>query len=117
MTRVALRQLVCVLVVFLIACSFPCATWAQDTTLSGTVSDATDAVLPGVSVTAVHVESGNSFSAVTDTRGVYAINGMRAGVYKVTVELPGFTSQIREGLELQVGQHPLLNFKLNVTAV
>jgi hypothetical protein len=117
MTRVAGRRFVGMFFAFLMVGLLPGAAWAQDTTLSGTVSDTTDAVLPGVNVTAMHVESGNTFSAITDVRGTYVINGMRAGVYKVTVELQGFASQVRDGLELQVGQHPVLNFKLAVTAV
>jgi len=100
-----------------LVCAFPVLSWAQDTTMSGTVTDSTDAVLPGVTVTAVHVESGNTFSAVTDARGAYLINAMRAGMYKVTVDLQGFASQIRDGLELQVGQHPILNFKMGVSTI
>jgi hypothetical protein len=90
---------------------------AQETALSGTVMDSTDAVLPGVTVTALHVESGNTFTGVTDARGTYQINGLRAGVYKLTVELQGFASQVRDGLVLAVGQHPILDFKMGVTAL
>src|SRR5689334_1150186 len=53
MIRVAARCLVGAIFTFLIVGFFPRATWAQDTTLSGTVTDTTDAVLPGVNVTAV----------------------------------------------------------------
>ncbi len=35
--------------------------WAQDTSLTGTASDATDARLPGVTITALHVDTGNTF--------------------------------------------------------
>src|SRR3989449_9750839 len=39
---------------------------AQDSTVSGTVTDPSGAVIPGVTVTASHTESGNKFEAVTD---------------------------------------------------
>jgi hypothetical protein len=42
---------------------------AQEATISVTVTDATGAVLPGVTVTAVLEATGNSFGAVTDARG------------------------------------------------
>src|SRR5438552_1290369 len=96
---------------------WPAMVLAQDVSLSGTVTDATEAVLPGVTVTAVHNDSGNTFTAVTDPKGAYLLSGLRTGMYKVTVELPGFRSQIRDGLELQVGQHPVLNFKMALTSV
>src|SRR5262245_65838627 len=49
--------------------TLPAAGAAQEATLSGTVTDSTGAVLPGVTVTAVHEASGNTFEGVTDDRG------------------------------------------------
>ena len=46
---------------------------AQEATLNGVVTDATMAVLPGVTVKALHQASGNTFEAVTDQRGAYRI--------------------------------------------
>ena len=40
--------------------------YAQEATIGGTVSDATDAVLPGETVTARHEATGNTFFSVTD---------------------------------------------------
>src|SRR3982751_944709 len=77
---------------------------AQETVLSGTVVDATEAALPGVTLTALHVDSGNTFLGVTDNAGAYRIGALRTGVYKVTVELTGFTTATRENLELLIGQ-------------
>jgi hypothetical protein len=61
----------------------PASGFAQEATLSGTVVDSTGGVLPGVTITAVHEASGNSFEGVTDDRGIYRIDA-RAGVYRVT---------------------------------
>ena len=90
---------------------------AQETVLSGTTTDATDAVLPGVTVTALHVESGNTFVAVTDATGRYRIGALRTGAYKITAELAGFSSVSREGVELLLGQRPVINFKLTLSTV
>ena len=76
--------------------------YAQEATMSGTVTDSTGGVLPGVTVTAVHEASGNTFQAVTDSRGVYRIP-VRIGVYRLTAELAGFSTLTRTGLELLVG--------------
>jgi hypothetical protein len=90
---------------------------AQTATLSGSVTDATEAVLPGVTVTALHVDSGNAFVGVTDTSGSYRIGAMRVGVYKITADLTGFTPVIRDNVELQVGQNVRLDLKLALSSV
>jgi hypothetical protein len=90
---------------------------AQETALTGTATDATDAVLPGVTVTATHVDSGNTFVAVTDASGVYRIGAMRPGVYTVTSELPGFNTVKQEKLEILLGQRGVLNIRMALSNV
>src|SRR5215212_9793620 len=83
--------------------SIPGAALAQEAVLIGTVTDATNAVLPGVTITAVNAATGNRFVSVTDERGVYRVPA-RVGSYVITAELQGFTTVQREGIELLVGQ-------------
>ena len=61
----------------------PAAVAAQEAAISGVVTDSTGAVLPGVTITATHEASGNTFEAVTDERGTFRIP-LRIGVYRVT---------------------------------
>ena len=58
-----------IVIVGMLALAVPA--YAQEATVSGTVTDSTGGVLPGVTVTALHEASGNTFQAVTDARGVY----------------------------------------------
>jgi hypothetical protein len=112
MTPTIVRRLLVVgAIVFL-----PAAGAAQEATLGGTVTDSTGGVLPGVTVTAVHEASGNSFEAVTDQRGMFRI-GARAGVYRITVALPGFATTTHRGVELLVGQQAVLNLKMAISTV
>ena len=60
-------------------------------------------MLPGVTVIAVNEATGNRFEAVTDERGIYRIPA-RVGAYRITAELPGFTTVTRTGVQLLVGQ-------------
>src|SRR5262245_36682541 len=76
----------------------PSALLAQDTVLAGKVTDTTDAVLPGATVTAVHVDSGNTFVGVSDASGEYRIGALRTGVYRIRAELTGFSPVIRENI-------------------
>jgi hypothetical protein len=90
--------------------------YAQEATISGTVTDATGGVLPGVTVTAVHEATGNTFVAVTDERGLFRI-AARIGGYRITGELPGFTTVTRSGVTLLVGQTVSLDLQMTVTGV
>ena len=49
--------------------ALPLTGYAQEATITGTVTDSTGGVLPGVTVTALHEASGNTFVGVTDERG------------------------------------------------
>jgi hypothetical protein len=69
-------------------------------------------VLPGVVVTAVLETTGNTFAAVTDDRGVCRIPA-RVGAYKIAAELQGFTTVVREGLQLLVGETLVVNLQLS----
>ena len=80
----------------------PAMAHAQEAVLSGTITDSTGAVLPGVTVRAVHEASGNNFETVTDQRGVYRIP-VRVGAYQIKAELSGFRSVTQTGVELLVG--------------
>src|SRR3989454_4751417 len=83
---------------------------AQDSTVSGTVPDPSGAVIPGVTVTATHTESGNKFEAVTDERGRYRLL-VRIGNYRITAELPGFGT-VNRNLQVLVGQTVVVNIEM-----
>ena len=89
---------------------------AQEAALTGTVTDATGGVLPGVSVTAVHEASGNTFVGVTDGGGIFRIPA-RIGTYRITAELSGFNTVSRSGVTLQVGQTAAINIQMAVSTL
>ena len=88
---------------------------AQEAVISGLVTDTTGGVMPGVTITARHVASGNLFEAVTDQRGAYRI-GVRTGGYELTAELQGFATLGRK-LELLVGQTAVVNLQMTPAAL
>src|SRR2546425_1862520 len=87
----------------------------QESTMSGTVSDSTGAVIPGVSITATNIEAGNTFSVVTDERGNFRLP-VRVGNYKMTAELPGFAA-VNRNVQMLVGQTVVINFQLMPSTV
>ena len=77
---------------------------ASAQTIGGTVSDETGGILPGVTVEArspALIEQVRT--AVTDGNGQYRIVALEPGAYTVTFTLPGFSTLVREGIELATG--------------
>lgn len=106
----------CLSIVILIALTFVIAGYGQviNATLSGTVSDSTGALIPGVEVTARQVETGVVSMSVTNESGTYRFGSLQPGPYEVGALLPGFQSQairvtlgtaqqIRQNFVMQVG--------------
>src|SRR5262247_2785303 len=91
--------------------AIPALALAQEATLTGTITDSTGAVLPGVTVQAVNEATGNTFESVTDGSGVYRIPA-RVGTYRVTAALTGFSTVNRQGINLLVGQTATINLQM-----
>ena len=89
----------------------PVSVFAQEATLTGSITDTTGAVLPGVTVTALHQASGNRFVAVTDERGIYRVPA-RVGAYQIVAELQGFGSAQRNNIDVLVGQTVVVNLQM-----
>src|SRR5258706_2873223 len=81
--------------------------------VSGTVKDTTDSVVPGATVTARNVATNVPAVSVTDGQGTYVIGGLNPGSYVVDVELSGFQKVSRK-VDLDVGARARLDFHLSV---
>ena len=77
----------------------PASAFAQ-ATITGTVKDASGAVMPGVTVEATGPALLAPRSVVTETNGVYRILDLPPGIYKLDFSLTGFTRVVREGIEV-----------------
>jgi hypothetical protein len=100
----------------LVFCLLPVADSAgQGTTASitGTVVDENEDVLPGVNVVAVHQPTGTRYGTATNTSGRFSIQGMRVGgPYTISVSFVGYQTIRREGIQLQLNQTREFNFAL-----
>ena len=86
--------------------------------ITGTVKDASGAVLPGVTVEATSpalIEKVRA--AVTDGTGQYRIVDLRPGAYSLTFALPGFNTVKRDGIELTGTFTASINAELRVGGV
>jgi hypothetical protein len=107
-----MRKIVLPAIVLLL---LPALSYAQRTTatIRGTVRDTTQAVLPGVTVTATNEDTGLVRSVVTNTAGVYSAPDLPIGRYKVEAELSGFKKASRTGIVLRVADEFAVDFELS----
>jgi hypothetical protein len=87
-------------------------------TLAGVIRDASDAVLPGVTVeisSPAMIEK--TRTAVTDGSGQYRLTQLPPGSYMVTATLTGFTTVRREGVEISGSGVTAINMSMRVGAV
>ena len=99
-----------------LAALFSVGAWSQTqlATVSGTITDPSGAVVPGVSVTIVSQGTGLKRSALTDTAGEYRFAGLPTGSYSLRLAKPGFQSQVREGVELTSAAEVMINSQLAI---
>ncbi len=94
------------------------ATASAQATLAGVIRDASDAVLPGVTVeisSPAMIEK--TRTAVTDGSGQYRLTQLPPGIYTVTGSLTGFTTVKREGVEVTGSGVIPINMSMRVGAV
>ena len=53
-------------------------------TLTGTITDSTGAIIPGVSVSIINQANGFAYSAVSNAEGIYRVPYLNAGMYQIS---------------------------------
>ncbi len=85
--------------------------------LSGTAADAQGGVLPGVTVTATSPSLIGTRTAITEGDGKYLLGSLPSGVYKVTFELAGFQTFVRENVRVTQGATLTVDAPLKVATL
>jgi len=96
----------------LLAGPHPAAAQAQLGGIQGTITDQSGAVLPDVTVTITHVDTGVARTTVSNATGVYRAHSLDPGRYRITTDLEGFRRAVREEVLLSVGATLGVNFTL-----
>jgi hypothetical protein len=84
--------------------------------ISGTVTDASGAVVGGATVTATLVDQNTSTVRTTTGAGDYSITPLTPGVYTVTVSAKGFETFVQQNVTVNALETVALNIKLSVGA-
>ena len=85
-------------------CAIPAAAQITPGRLTGLVTDAQSAVLPGVTVIATSPALIGSQTTVTQADGRYLFPALPTGTYTLTFELSGFQKLTRENIQVSTGQ-------------
>ncbi|MGC8792381.1 MAG: carboxypeptidase-like regulatory domain-containing protein, partial [Bryobacteraceae bacterium] len=93
--------------------------WSQTTfaTITGTVTDASGAVIPNVTVTAVNVLTGVRSSTKSNEAGIYTIPQLKEGTYAVEAEAAGFKKFVARDIVLVSRDVRRLDIRLELGAV
>ena len=80
----------------------------------GSVRDASGGVVPGATVTVINEGTALRQSITTTDLGAYVFTPLRIGTYSVEVQQPGFQTQRKTGLQLNIQQQLVVDFSLTV---
>src|SRR5213594_933950 len=95
-----------------------CLVFAQTSTATilGVVKDTTGALIPGVSITIKHTDTGQTRTVISSETGDYIVQLLPVGEYEITTTMPSFKQQVRSGINLVVGQQAVIDLTLEVGA-
>jgi hypothetical protein len=82
--------------------------------ISGRISDATGATVPGAAIVAKSVETGVTRNTVTDDAGRFWVSSLPVGEYELHATKQGFQEQVRGGIHLVVGQEATVDMELKL---
>ena len=85
--------------------------------IDGRVSDVSGAVLPGVEITVTNDSTGETRATITNEIGLYNIPLLRSGTYSVQASLPGFRTELRSGVLVEVDRTARIQIQLQVGMV
>jgi Carboxypeptidase regulatory-like domain/TonB-dependent Receptor Plug Domain len=117
--RQALRRLLTLSGVLLLLAATTEFAAAQDIfgRISGTVTDATGAVIPHAKITITNEETKLIRTTGADDRGFFVVPELRAGPYSVTAEQKGFKTTTKTGNDLIAGARMTVDLTLQIGAV
>jgi len=113
-----MKSLTCTFVCLLLAASVAQAQGVGTSgEITGTVTDASGAVLPKATVNVVDTQTGLKRTVVTNDTGQFRAAGLSPAIYDVSAELPGFATLIRRGVTVAIGQTVISDFRLKPSQV
>jgi hypothetical protein len=83
-------------------------------TISGRVTDASNAAVPNATLTIKNTATSATQTVQTDEQGRYSVADLPIGPYQLTISKAGFQNAVRNGLTLTVGAAPVIDVQMTV---
>jgi hypothetical protein len=106
-----------VCIVLLLCACLPLFAQEFRATISGSITDPTDAPIGGAKITATNLDRNAITESESTGAGVYTIGPLLPGRYNLTAEKAGFKKYVKEGLSLSTADRVGLNIRLELGAV
>ena len=103
--------------VVLIMLSSSLAAQVDRASLTGTITDSTEAVIGGARIEVVSSSTGFQRQTTSTDAGTFQLSGLPIGIYKVTVEKPGFRTMTIDNVVLSVGQERTIDAQLQIGGI
>ena len=87
---------------------------ADQGTITGTVTDASEAVVPNAQVTLTSIDTGLVLKTTADGNGVYTFSPIKIGNYSVSASATGFSTTTQQNVHLDVQQRLAINLQLKL---
>ncbi|MGP0020276.1 MAG: carboxypeptidase regulatory-like domain-containing protein [Candidatus Sulfotelmatobacter sp.] len=117
MSKAKFCRLFILVAVFSILAATPAAAQVNRATITGTVTDSSGAIVPGVDVTASNKETNVPTKTVTNEDGIYVIPNLFPGQYSVEFRRDGFETLRRPTITLESTQVARIDAVLKVGSV
>ena len=86
-------------------------------TISGTVTDSSGSKMPDVEIAITNVGTGIVTNTTTKGEGTFVVPNLQPGNYEISASAKGFSTLVRKGITLTVGQELILNLSMQVGGV
>jgi len=111
------RTLVAILFAFAFCVAVPAEAQVGQATVTGTVEDASGAVIAGATVTLIDTTNQTQRTATSDSHGFFSFSNLAAATYDVKFEKPGF-SDLRRNIAIHIADHvEIPNLHMAVKAI
>ena len=80
--------------------------------IQGTVTDSSGAVVSGAKVIVTNTATNKIDTLTTRDDGGYNVFNLPVGIYNIKVDREGFNTEVRQGVQVGVGQGAVINVEL-----
>src|SRR5262249_40930573 len=107
-----------ILLAVILALFLPHYAMSQTTggTVQGNILAESGEHLAGAVVTAKNLNTGIARNTKSDQDGFYRLTELRVGQYEISVSLSGFTTQVRSGVSILIGQQSKIDFAMKIAS-